>query len=660
SVRPKAEASVRPRDEASVRPRDEASVRPRDEASVRPRDEASVRPRDEASVRPRDEASVRPRDEASVRPRDEASVRPRDEASVRPKAEASVRPKAEASVRSRAESSVRPRAEPSVRSRSEPSVRPRAESGVRPRAESSVRSISDVVVIDTDISKLKTKIRNMEKEQQAYVFQTQEVIRKQWREMEYLQAHQAEMLSSLRVCENRSRRQRDTEAVQDLSTALEHTDDMDELLEAERRTLELLDKEILIAEQRLLDKQKAEDTKGSDWRLLAPLSQRTAEALDNDVDRAVGKYDAFLAQNRKLREELDSLRIKRIQFQQMHQKMQKELEDIRGDIRRVVSRSTRAHDARVEVQSMTKEMKEMDIEDVAHYDVEMKELETVMAKERHLQEFLTVKCHSRSGQEDHAVVEWETREEMSDEMMAALDDTFLKLHASTGEEDLDVLVKRFLKFEDQNSALFDCVSKQNRETKTLQEQITQVKHDIEHFDADTERKVREQDILQQDMQERQLAAEKKAQAYNTEATAVTKILDQVKTGTGRVVRRLERQRSVFKDLPSSSGVTTENLLDIMDLMDQKVSSLLTMKAFLNSKKPVKVGSKAEAKQDASAKSSTASAPEYSEKKRLLTQKEIRQKMIKELLKEEGLLEPSWGKAGRPGISLRSRRPFPEA
>ncbi|KAJ8359350.1 hypothetical protein SKAU_G00158750 [Synaphobranchus kaupii] len=58
--------------------------------------------------------------------------------------------------------------------------------------------------------------------------------------------------------------------------------------------------------------------------------------------------------------------------------------------------------------------------------------------------------------------------------------------------------------------------------------LRQIRQDTEQLYADGQR----QESLIRGLQSRQQAAEKKAQACNVQATTVTKILDQVRTGSG--------------------------------------------------------------------------------------------------------------------------------
>lgn len=56
---------------------------------------------------------------------------------------------------------------------------------------------------------------------------------------------------------------------------------------------------------------------------------------------------------------------------------------------------------------------------------------------------------------------------------------FEKICEVTGEEDINLLVNRFIKTEDENFALFNYVNEMNNELEQVQEQIEAVKENIE-------------------------------------------------------------------------------------------------------------------------------------------------------------------------------------
>ena len=58
--------------------------------------------------------------------------------------------------------------------------------------------------------------------------------------------------------------------------------------------------------------------------------------------------------------------------------------------------------------------------------------------------------------------------------METYEAAFERIKEMTGEEDLDLLVQRFIETEDKNFALFNFVNEQNNEIETLHEQIEEV------------------------------------------------------------------------------------------------------------------------------------------------------------------------------------------
>ena len=53
-----------------------------------------------------------------------------------------------------------------------------------------------------------------------------------------------------------------------------------------------------------------------------------------------------MTQNSHLREEIDNLRVERHRFEDLHKKLEKELEDLKKEITCVIENSTQAYDQR--------------------------------------------------------------------------------------------------------------------------------------------------------------------------------------------------------------------------------------------------------------------------------------------------------------------------
>jgi len=85
--------------------------------------------------------------------------------------------------------------------------------------------------------------------------------------------------------------------------------------------------------------------------------------------------------------------------------------------------------------------------------------------------------------EDAQLVAWrqkrdaaeaERKKENQEDSVESYERAFHRIKEITGEDDLDLLVNKFIEVEDRNFALFNYVNEQNNEIEMLQEQIAQV------------------------------------------------------------------------------------------------------------------------------------------------------------------------------------------
>ncbi|XP_030634148.1 coiled-coil domain-containing protein 114 [Chanos chanos] len=560
----------------------------------------------------------------------------------------------------------------------------------RRRSAMSVHSDASDLDIDgiaeTEMGKLQRQFRIMEGDRQAYSIQAQELIRKQRQEIESLHAEQEELQRSLHVSDSQSRRHSDSHDAQQLRTLLAQRDELEEQLERERQSQAELEKEVLSMERKL-----AELRKGEIYASLTQTSQvrqtkKTTSTLENKLDLALIRFNEQLTKNGCLREELETLRVERVRFQQLHRRLEKELQEIRRDIGNIINLSTSAYEARVEAQSKMNMMKEKAVKDLAQYTVEMKELERVIAHERRLKEFMTTKCNERASQDEgqdlsrRQELKEQRRTDSGQETLDTLEEVFQRIQNVTGEDDLDVLVTKFIQVEDRNFALFNYVNEQNTEAETLRDQIKQTREEMEQFHLQGLQQEQEHHSALREVDEQQRQTEAQAQEYETQANAIGKILDQIKTGVSTVFGLLECDRSLVEDmLGSSSGIRNSNIMAYLGLVEQKTNELLTLQAFINSKDLEKdydpkdvarilLGQSPELHRQTVVIQppitgddyNTEGSPLTDEEERPLTQGELRQRVMKGVLRKEGALRPGGVKLSKISMVSSNRQHSPEA
>ncbi|XP_070759479.1 coiled-coil domain-containing protein 114 [Enoplosus armatus] len=547
----------------------------------------------------------------------------------------------------------------------------------RGRSATSARSDGSEMDIDgteSEIAKLQRQFRIMEGDRQAYNLQAREQIRKQQQEIENLLKEQEELHRNLGACKSLSRQQQDSEDTQSLRALLEQRDMLEEELGKEKHFQKEQEKEIAIMELKLAELRKGEVSTSDTQRSEVQRTQKAISTLEYKLNRALTRFNEQLTKNSHLREELQTLHIERVRFQQLHNRLGKELDDVRKKIGEVVNLSTAAYDHRVEAQSKMTMMREKAVKDLAQYNAEMKELERVIAHECILKEFMTTKCSERSGQGDGlemghrqlSELKEQRRMDSGEESLDALEEVFERIQTVTGEDNLDMLVTRFIQVEDRNFALFNFVNEQNNEAEALRDQISQIQAETAQFRVAGLQQEQDHRCLLRDIDERQKETESLTEEYENQASIISKILDEIKTGVNSIFSKMECDRSVIEDiLGSSTGISENNIMSYLGLVEQKTNELLTIQAFLNSKDLEKdynpkdlakflLGQNPELlQQNVSIQPAINSvdydaeeSPVTDEDERPLSQEELRRRIIKGVLQKESSVRQAATKASK--------------
>ncbi|XP_078103604.1 coiled-coil domain-containing protein 114 [Sander vitreus] len=545
----------------------------------------------------------------------------------------------------------------------------------RGRSATSARSDSSEMDFDgteSEIAKLQRQFRIMEGDRQAYNIQAREQIRKQQQEIEKLLKEQKELHQNLGACKSLSRQQQDGEDTQSLRALLEHRDMLEEELGKEKQYQKELEKEIANMEMKMAELRKGEVSSGDTQKSEVRKTQKAIRTLEYKLDRSLTRFNEQLTKNSHLREELQTLHIERVRFQQLHNRLDKELQDIRKKIGEIVNMSTAAYDARVEAQSKMTMMREKAVKDLAQYNTEMKELERVIAHECNLKEFMTTKCRERSGQDDGhdmrqlSELKEQRRMDSGEESLDALEEVFQRIQTVTGEDNLDMLVTRFIQVEDRNFALFNFVNEQNNEAEALRDHISQIQAETERFRVAGLQQEQDHRSLLRDIDEQQKETQSQADDYENQASIMSKILDEIKTGVNSIFSKMECDRSVIEDLlGSSTGISENNIMSYLGLVEQKTNELLIVQAFLNSKDLEKdynpkdlakflLGQNPELLQQTisiqpafnSVEYDAEESPVTDEEERPLSQWELRKRIIQGVLKRESSVRQSATKASK--------------
>ncbi|XP_072100828.1 coiled-coil domain-containing protein 114 [Mobula birostris] len=447
------------------------------------------------------------------------------------------------------------------------------------------------VLAESELAKLQHQFRIMEGDRQAYTLESQEMLRKQGAEIEKLKKDREELTLNLGLFESKQYRQQDQEDMEGIQNSLSYREKLEEQIANEKQTIKDLEAEIKALEQKIFEQKKGL-SKGINVKAMNEHLKKSIGIMEDRLDRALRKFNTQLMKNGQLREQIDTLRVERSRFEQLHRKLEKDLLETRKEIGSVIDTSTAAYDARDEAQTKMLQLKEKGEKDLSLHTAEMKELQRVIDHDKKLKEFMGIKAQEHPSEHEalHGTYKQEQddparkRKDPKEETIEMYEAAFQQIQALTGEDNLDTMVRKFVEVEDRNFALFNYVNEQNSKIEKLQEEIAEIQLQTEAFksqemqrEEDCKRVLKKTEAQQEEVSEQ-------CELYESRLTAGKKILDQLKTGIESLFNKINCDRSILDEmLGSSSGIRDNNVMQYLGLIEQRTNELLSIQSYLSSK-----------------------------------------------------------------------------
>ncbi|XP_072888110.1 coiled-coil domain-containing protein 114 isoform X2 [Hemitrygon akajei] len=465
---------------------------------------------------------------------------------------------------------------------------------------------------------------------------------------------------NLGLLENKQYRQQDQEDVESIQNSLNNQEKLEEQIANEKQTIKGLEAEIKVLEQKIFDQKKGL-SKGINVKAMNEHLKKSIGIMENRLDRALRKFNTQLMKNGQLREQIDTLRVERTRFEQLHRKLEKDLLETRKEIGSVIDTSTAAYDARDEAQTKMLQLKEKGEKDLSLHAAEMKELQRVIDHDKKLKEFMGIKAQEHPSEHEalHGTYKQEQddparkRKDPKEETIEMYEAVFQQIRALTGEDNLDAMVTMFVEVEDRNFALFNYVNEQNSKIEKLQEEIAEIQLQTEAFKSQEMQLEEDCKCVLKKTETQQEEVSKQCELYESRLTAGKKILDQLKTGIESLFNQINCDRSILDEmLGSSSGIQDNNVMQYLGLIEQRTNELLSIQSYLSSKdydkpydprktamlllgqslekptQPVYIEPPTTGNDDSDADSSV------TDEERPLTQNELRQRIMKGVMKKE--------------------------
>ena len=356
-------------------------------------------------------------------------------------------------------------------------------------------------------------------------------------------------------------------------------------IDVEKRRLEELEKQSKIINVKTLEQQQnrggVNAVKESDRAV-----QKQIRVLENRLDKALVKFNEALAFNKQLREEIDNLRRERVVFDQINAKLAKELHEKKKEMAQIIEISNIAYEARDQAQNEMALLKAHADKEQAVFEVEWRELGRVLEQDRRLKERMAGQDRGRVTAEEEGSMKnrlakgnWSQAQEKaaqkaSLDRVQSFEEAFQQIKAATGIDNIEELVQTFIDAEDQNFSLFNYVNELNNEVEKLEEQIAEIKTEIEKYKGQGGQNDRQRKKLLKDLEDRLASTEARAEQYEAKALKAIKTVSQLEQGIQSVFEKIKCDKKALSDMLGTTGVTESNMMQYLGIIEQRTNDLL--------------------------------------------------------------------------------------
>merc|ERR1711977_598006 len=220
--------------------------------------------------------------------------------------------------------------------------------------------------------------------------------------------------------------------------------------------------------------------------------------LEDRLNAGLQKFIIAIAANKKLRDEIDTLRRERAVFDDIYRKLENELQQKKKEMANIIEQANAAYEARDSAQAQMAALKQQADKEHAEFEKEWTELGRLIENDKKMKEFMRQR-HRQQDSDQRGDLSADQEDKMKKKVTASAwgiakdkatinthiekiqsyEEAFAKIQAATGISDVDELVQNFIDGEDQNFTVFNFTTGQNDEVEKLEQQIQDYKTELE-------------------------------------------------------------------------------------------------------------------------------------------------------------------------------------
>jgi chromosome segregation ATPase len=267
--------------------------------------------------------------------------------------------------------------------------------------------------------------------------------------------------------------------------------------------------------------------------------QREIKLLENRLNKTLNRHSDIMNQNRKLKEEINYKRQKRLIFDDIYKKLKSQLEQKQLEMKAVMELSNEANEEREAAIAAEDDLKQLGCEEEEQFEIEYNELGHYIDQQRQArdseskskQEAVVVQVGDEGVRGSMSVEEEEglkarldhinrdlnqadNKRGATEDKIRSYEEAFEKLQQATGIRDINELVATFINNEDETFSLFSYIQSINQEVDQTEEKTARLKADMKKYHEDQgESQVQRKQALD-NLKEKLARVQKKQEDYH--------------------------------------------------------------------------------------------------------------------------------------------------
>lgn len=416
----------------------------------------------------------------------------------------------------------------------------------------------------------------MERDRKAFAEQSGGKLAKQKKVIKILKTEQKNILTNLNVATAPGKIQQDKLVVKNLTNLLNQFDDFDANIKAGKAHLNEINDQIRQVKKQVADLE-AQQITDVQWQKKILEGQKIVDALENKLDVQIKKFCTIMAENRKLRDEIDHLLKERARFNIMWERLIGNLNQGKKFMLDLIEQATIAYDQREEWCTKLQALRTRAHSDLVSHSEEIRELCGKIDKEEKLREFLSIKCQKRimanmeAKEMEKRLKQREVMEAQLEQYKQMLDEIF----EFTGQSSIDGLAEVFRRDEEENFARFKYINQLNNEMEGLTDDLYHL-----HLAIDEQKQLNMKRALQQEEKLKNLNTElenatKEADEAQAELEAKDKKLGQLLTGINKLFKLCRCSNAPLLELlGNNTEISKYNVMLHLEILEKRVSELI--------------------------------------------------------------------------------------